>query len=325
MSLISSSYYCYYYFSFIILTSQRHCRKYIYCMRADALNLPSNCFTPSVLPRTIDSRLGNILSVFFRFIWIIRRAVPILALMRNTFWVHPALYVAALGKKKTQQVIILAKWFSEGEDAENNRNAHLVLRNEAFMACQRWPEAQCVAQAVLILPFSNGSALREAIIWLRTMVCQMQRKECVFFFFFFGFVRNWGCVPFLSGFSACVRKIQKQGHIKHNSRTKVPLQNERLAWRPQQFRACSCLDGDSDALITCGLRVCCSSAVNGIPYPNPWPLIQTLVIWPAAAWLPERQSSPSTSTGSPTFPLGHSQTPQRPIYTACPVILHVSQ
>lgn len=87
-------------------------------------------------------------------------------------------------KKKTQQVIILAKWFSEGEDAENNRNAHLVLRNEAFMACQRWPEAQCVAQAVLILPFSNGSALREAIIWLRTMVCQMQRKECVFFFFF---------------------------------------------------------------------------------------------------------------------------------------------
>lgn len=56
----------------------------------------------------------------------------------------------------------------------------------------------------------------------------------------------------------------------------------------------------------CGLRVWWSSTVNGIPYPNPRPLIQTLVIWPAVAWLPERQHSPPLPLAPSHFPRPHS-------------------
>lgn len=79
-------------------------------------------------------------------------------------------------------------------------------------------------------PFLNGSALREAIICLRTMVCQMQRKKSVVFLFCF--IRNWAYVPFFSGLAACVIKIHNQGHVKHNLRTKALLRNERLALWP---------------------------------------------------------------------------------------------
>ena len=184
MSLISSSYYCYYYFSFIILTSQRHCRKYIYCMRADALNLPSNCFTPSVLPRTIDSRLGNILSVFFRFIWIIRRAVPILALMRNTFWVHPALYVAALGKKKPSKLLF---WQS---DLVRVKMQKTIVTLILFCAMKlSWPASGGQRHSVWRRLFSSSPfqmvLLYEKLSSGWEQWCAKCKEKNVFFFFFF--------------------------------------------------------------------------------------------------------------------------------------------
>lgn len=105
-------------------------------------------------------------------------------------------------------------------------------------------------------------------------------------------------------------QIQQTDHIKHNSKNKVLLGS----WL-----------NTMNALAFSSLCVswCWHWCYNNVwpphvfevlyqwdlhPYPHPWPLIQTLVIWPAVAWLMERHTALHFHSfpHSLTFPQPHS-------------------
>lgn len=172
------------------------------------------------------------------------------------------------------------------------------------MHCQQWPRAQCAADCSQS-PIYNGHALRDAIICLKITVCQLQRWKCAVFvhsdldvglrlysliFWPCGFTRlvmkrKWGSTPAQNPI------IHMHGWWLH----RVATQNTKVLLK----MTCILTHNVTAFAVWSWCVFCCWHwCFNGFvhqwdphPYPNPWPLIQTLVIWPAVAWLTERQAT----------------------------------